>query len=275
MKIGTYQTLKVLYKKDFGIFLGNEGDERGILLPKNQVAGEINVGDDINVFLYKDSEDRIIATTKRPKIALGELALLEIKEISKIGAFLDWGIDKDLLLPFKEQTGKLMAGDKVLVYMYSDKSDRLCATMNIYKHLKSDSPYNKGDEVTGTVYGINPEMGVFVAVDNMYYGMLPKQKAFKKYRISDSVKLFVDAVREDGKLNLSEGRSAYLQMNDDADKILSVIDEFGGELPFGEKADPSVIAREFSMSKAAFKRALGHLYKEGKVELGPDAIRRK
>ncbi len=276
MTLGTYQTLRVLYKKDFGVFLGEEGDEKGILLPIRQVPEGTEVGDDITVFLYKDSEDRIIATTKRPKITVGELALLEVREVTKIGAFLDWGMDKDLLLPYKEQTGeKLIPGQKVLVIMYVDHSERLCASMRIYKKLSADSTYQKGDMVHGTVYSINPKMGIFVAVDNKYFGMLPMQQAFGKYKVGDEVHLRVTTVREDGKLNLAEGQTIHQQMDADGEKILKALEEFDGELPFGEKASPDVIKRELAMSKAAFKRALGHLYKEGKVELSENSVKLK
>lgn len=275
MEIGTYQTLKVLYRKDFGVFLGAEGDEKGILLPKSQVPEGIKTGDTLTVFVYKDSEDRVIATMKKPKLTVGEIALLTVREITKIGAFLDWGMDKDLLLPYKEQQGTLAAGQQVLAAMYVDHSGRLCATMRIYKHLRADSPYQKGDMVNGTVYGINPDIGIFVAVDNRYYGMLPKQHAFEKYRVGDAVRLRVTEVRQDGKLNLSEGQPAYQQMEADAERVLNLLAEFDGVLPFGEKASPEVIKRELSMSKAAFKRALGHLYKAGKIEPSDDAVRLK
>lgn len=275
MEIGTYQTLKVLYKKDFGVFLGCDGDEKGILLPGSQVPEGTAIGDMLTVFVYKDSEDRMIATMKRPKLAVGEIALLTVRQITKIGAFLDWGMDKDLLLPYKEQQGVLQPGQQVLVTMYVDHSERLCATMRIYKRLHADSPYQKGDMVNGTVYGINPGMGIFVAVDNRYYGMLPRQHAFEKYTVGDVVTLRVTEVRQDGKLNLSEGKPAYQQMETDAERILSVLAEFDGVLPFGEKASPEVIRRELAMSKAAFKRALGHLYKAGAIELGEDSIRLK
>ena len=271
---GEYQTLKVLYIKEMGAFLGEEGQERGILLPAVQAQG-LNEGDEVSVFIYKDSEDRVIATTKKPLLSVGGLANLTVKETTPIGAFLDWGMEKDLLLPFKEQKGKPVKGEKVLVTMYVDRSERLCATMNIYRHLKTGSTYEKGDEVKGTVYGINRQVGVFVAVDDKYFGMLPIQKAFRDYRIGDAGTFYVNEVREDGKLNLAEGRNAHIQMMDDSERLLDAIDEFGGVLPFGEKADPAVIARELGMSKAAFKRAVGHLYKQGLVVPGPDEIRGK
>ena len=272
MEIGTYQRLKVLKKKEFGFYLGKEGEERGILLPKNQIPEGTRPGDMLTVFVYRDSEDRLIASTKRPKITVGEIALLTVQQITRIGAFLDWGMEKDLLLPYKEQQGTLQAGQQVLVIMYVDHSERLCATMRIYKHLRADSPYHKGDMVTGVVYSINPDMGVFVAVDQCYYGMLPKQHVFGKYKLGDEVTLRVTEVRQDGKLNLSEGKPAYQQMDGDAKKILSVLEDFGGVLPFDEKVSPEVIKREFAMSKAAFKRAVGHLYKEGKILLSDGSI---
>ena len=267
VRIGEYNELKVLYEKDFGIYLGEEGEEKGILLPAKQVPEGTKKGDSLNVFVYRDSADRLIATTKKPLITLGEIAVLEVKDVAKMGAFLDWGMEKDLFLPFKEQTTKVNAGDKVPVTMYIDKSCRLCASMNIYKKLRADSPYRAGDEVTGICYGINKNIGAFIAVDSMYFGMIPNQAMFGKYRIGESYTFFVSERRNDGKLNLSESKKAYMQMDTDAEKIMKAMDEFGGELPFDESVSPETIKREFGISKAAFKRAVGKLLKEERITI--------
>ncbi len=273
MRIGTYHTLKVLSKKEFGVYLEVPGEERGILLPAKQVPKGVKIGDELRVFVYRDSQDRLIATTNTPKITIGKIKLLTVSQVTRFGAFLEWGMEKELLLPFKEQQGVVQAGQQVLVTMYEDRSGRLCASMRVHRYLITDSPYKKGDMVQGVVYGINPQMGVFIAVDQQYFGLLPNQYAYGKYKLGDTVSLRVTEVRWDGKLNLAEGMPAYQQMETDAKKILKALDEFGGELPFGDKASPDIIKREFSMSKAAFKRALGHLYKEGKVILEEDCVR--
>ena len=164
MRLGEKQVLTVVKKVDFGVYLGS--DEERVLLPKKQVPEGIEPGDPVEVFLYKDSSDRMIETTSEPKVTLGSLAVLEVVDVGRIGAFLDWGLEKDLLLPFREQTVKVEKGDRCLVSLYIDKSGRLCATMKVYPLLRTDSPYKKDDMVTGTVYEINREYGVFVAVDD-------------------------------------------------------------------------------------------------------------
>ena len=165
-ELGKRRMLTVVKTVDFGIYLGTS--EERVLLPKKEVPKEIEIGDPVEVFLYKDSSDRLIATTAEPKITLGELAVLTVKDTGKIGAFLDWGLPKDLLLPFKEQTAKVKKGDEVLVALYVDKSGRLCATMKVYEKLRTDSPYKKDDHVEGIIYETSDNFGVFVAVDNCY-----------------------------------------------------------------------------------------------------------
>ena len=276
MKLGEYQKLKVIKKVEFGVYLAeHEGDETRVLLPQKQVPADAKLGDEIEVFLYKDSKDRIIATTNQPKLTLGGLAVLEVAEIGKIGAFLDWGLEKDLFLPFKQQTKKVKAGDECLVGLYTDKSDRLCATMNVYEYLSQESPYQKDDRVKGTVYEISENFGAFVAVDDKYSGLIPKREFFGQARIGDVVKARVTRVKEDGKLDLSLREKTYLQIEKDAEQVLKVIDEFAGVLPFTDKAAPEVISRELSMSKNAFKKAVGHLLKEGRIEIGEKCIRKK
>lgn len=276
MKLGEYQKLKVIKKVEFGVYLAeHEGDETRVLLPQKQVPADAKLGDEIEVFLYKDSKDRIIATTNQPKLTLGGLAVLEVAEIGKIGAFLDWGLEKDLFLPFKQQTKKVKAGDECLVGLYTDKSDRLCATMNVYEYLSQESPYQKDDRVKGTVYEISENFGAFVAVDDKYSGLIPKREFFGQARIGDVVEARVTRVKEDGKLDLSLREKTYLQIEKDAEQVLKVIDEFAGVLPFTDKAAPEVISRELSMSKNAFKKAVGHLLKEGRIEISEKCIRKK
>lgn len=276
MRLGEYQKLKVIKKVEFGVYLAeHEGDETRVLLPQKQVPADAKLGDEIEVFLYKDSKDRIIATTNQPKLTLGGLAVLEVAEIGKIGAFLDWGLEKDLFLPFKQQTKKVKAGDECLVGLYTDKSDRLCATMNVYEYLSQESPYQKDDRVKGTVYEISENFGAFVAVDDKYSGLIPKREFFGQARIGDVVEARVTRVKEDGKLDLSLREKTYLQIEKDVEQVLKVIDEFAGVLPFTDKAAPEVISRELSMSKNAFKKAVGHLLKEGRIEIGEKCIRKK
>ena len=201
MKLGEKQVLTVVKIVDFGVYLGN--DEERVLLPKKQVPQGIEVGDPIEVFLYKDSSDRMIATTNEPKLTIGKTAVLEVTDVGRIGAFLDWGLEKELLLPFKEQTERVEKGDRCLVSLYIDKSGRLCATMKVYQLLRTDSPYKKDDMVSGTVYELSRDFGVFVAVDDQYSAMIPKREVYGKMYIGQRIEARVTAVKPDGKLDLS------------------------------------------------------------------------
>ena len=268
--LGTKKTLMVVKEVEFGVYLGNSQEK--VLLPKKQVPEGVEVGDPIEVFLYKDSSDRLIATTNEPKIMLGELAVLTVAATGGIGACLDWGLEKDLLLPFREQTAPLKKGDQILVALYIDKSQRLCATMKVYERLRTDSPYKVDDQVEGIIYELSDNFGVFVAVDNLYSALIPKREAFGKLRVGDRVKARVVKVKEDGKLDLSVREKAFLQMDADADLIMKRMEEYGGSLPFTDKADPELIKKEFDLSKNAFKRAIGRLLKEGKIEIREKSI---
>lgn len=270
MKIGKRQVLTVVKKVDFGVYLGS--DEEKVLLPKRQVPEGIDLGDPVEVFLYKDSDDRLIATTNEPKVELGELAVLKVVDTSKFGAFLDWGLEKDLFLPFKQQTTKVQKGDQCLVTLYVDKSERLCATMRIYDLLKKDSPYKKDDEVQGIIYEISDNFGAFVAVDNQFSALIPKKDTFGNLKVGQMVQARVAAVKADGKLDLSIKDKIPMQMEKDAEMIYARIQACGGELPFTDKADAELIKQEFNMSKNAFKRAIGRLLKEKKVEITQKGI---
>lgn len=276
MRLGEYQELYYVKKKEFGIYLAEAlDDDKRVLLPIKQVPQGAKQGDKIKVFLYKDSSDRLIATTNEPKLVIGEFAVLTVKEIGKIGAFLDWGLEKDLFLPFKEMTRKVQSGDEVLVTLYIDKSDRLCASMRgLYHLLKKESPYNKDDIVTGRVYEFSDNFGTFVAVDDCYSARIPNHEDHSFLRIGDIIEAKVVAVKPDGKLDLTLREKAYIQMDADAEKIMELLDAYAGILPFSEKASPEVIKRETGLSKNAFKRAVGHLYKERKIDLSGGKIRR-
>ena len=265
MRLGEKQTLRIDRVKEFGVYL-TDGEE-SVLLPKKEVPQGASQGDELEVFLYKDSSDRLIATTATPRITLHETALLTVKETSKIGAFLDWGLPKDLLLPFHEQTRRVKAGETVLAALYIDKSERLAATMNVYPYLSCESPYKKDSRVQARIYETSDNFGIFAAVDDRYSALIPKQEATGTFRIGDVVDARVTSVRLDGRLNLSVREKAYLQLDKDAELILKVIDEYEGVLPFDDKVSPEIINREFGLSKNAFKRAVGHLLKEGKIEL--------
>lgn len=273
LRLGEVQELKVVKNVDFGVYLGaGSAEDERVLLPIKQVPQGISIGDTLSVFLYKDSRDRIIATTREPKVTLGKIAVLPVVEIGKIGAFLDWGLEKDLFLPFREQTKRVRKGENCLVALYTDKSDRLCATMNVYPYLEKNSPYQKEDMVKGTIYETSQEFGVFVAVDNKYSALIPRKECFGDLPVGKEVEARVTAVKADGKLDLSVRQKSYLQMDADAELVMKVIDEFEGVLPFNDKVSPEVIDREFGLSKNAFKRAVGRLLKEKKIVITENRI---
>lgn len=265
--------MTVVKKVEFGVYLGSS--EERVLLPKKQVPAGIEPGDPVEVFLYRDSDDRMIATTHEPKLTIGKLAVLDVVDTNRMGAFLDWGLEKDLFLPFRQQTAKVQRGDRCLVTLYIDKSERLCATMKVYHLLRTDSPYQKDDRVSGIIYDTSENFGVFVAVDNCYSARIPKKDVTPGMRVGDVIRARVAAVKADGKLDLSVREKIPAQMEKDAEYILRKMEERGGKLYCTDKSDPEAIQKEVRMSKAAFKRAVGRLLKEGKIEILPDRIIRK
>lgn len=270
LQIGKRQLLTIVKKVEFGVYLAKEQEadpEEKVLLPRKEVPENAQPGDEIEVFLYRDSKDRMIATVRQPKLSLGEVAVLRVKENGKIGAFLDWGLEKDLLLPFREQVRKVRPGEECLVALYLDKSKRLCATMKVYHYLRTDSPYEKDQKVTGTLYEISDNFGAFVAVDNCYSALIPKKEPLGNARVGDTVEARVTEVLKDGKLSLSLREKAYIQMNEDAQKLLKLLEEQGGELSVGDKSSPEKIKELTGMSKNEFKRAAGNLYKQRLVQV--------
>lgn len=276
MELGKVNRLTLVKLVDFGAYLA-EGtkDQERVLLPARQVPQGIGQGDSLDVFLYKDSSDRLIATMARPLAMVGQFAPMKVKELTKIGAFLDWGLEKDLLLPYRQMLGRVEAGDQILARVYVDKSQRLAASMKeIYPMLRSDSPYQAGDEVRARVYEFSRDFGTFVAVDDIYSAMIPRHEDARQLRIGDQISCRVTGVKRDGKLDVSIRGKSYETIGEDAEAILRLLESYAGVLPFTEKASSEVIRRETGLSKNAFKRAVGHLYKEGRVSIEDGKIRR-
>jgi len=272
IKLGEKQELKIVKEVDFGVYLGSE--EKQVLLPKKQVPAGIQPGDAIEVFIYRDSMDRMIATTNEPLVMVGETALLTVAQTGKNGAFLDWGLEKDLFLPFKEQTYKIKNGDQVIVTLYIDKSERICSTMKVYHQLRKDSPYKKGDVVQGRIYDKSDNFGMFVAVDDQYSALIPKHEMVKELKVGMVIEGRIANVKEDGKLDLSLRAKIPQQMSEDAAAILEALKEYNGVLPVTEKSTPEKIKDELSMSKAAFKRAIGKLLKEEEIHIVEGVIKK-
>jgi Uncharacterized protein conserved in bacteria len=268
IEVGKVQTLKIERLTAIGAYLYDGHDAKNaVLLPEKEVAKDARVNDEIEVFVYRDSSDRLISTTRRPKIQLGEFAALKVVDITKVGAFLDWGLEKDLLLPYNEQTLKVHKGREYLVNLYTDKSDRLCATMKIYPLLKVGSTHKIGEWVEGYVYQINPEIGAFVAIENLYHGLILMKDTNADIHCGEKVHARISEVRNDGKLVLSPNKKAYKEIPKDALTILTKLNESKGFLPFNDKTDAIIIKKELNMSKSSFKRAVGKLLKEKKIRL--------
>ena len=284
MELCEFQKLKITRFTKNGAYLSCGKDEE-VLLPGKEVPEGAKQGDELEVFLYLDSLDRPTATVKKPLITKETPAVLEVTQITPIGIFLDWGLDKDLLLPFKEQTepvsyspgGEIREhigmGDKLPVYLYIDKTGRPAASMRIYNRLEAGGNYIKDSAVEGTVIQINPDMGVFVAVDDKYFGMVPIREIHDTITLGDKLYGRVTLVRDDGKYMISPGHKAHIQMDTDAQLILDALEVMGGRLPLGDKSDPEEIKKRLHMSKAAFKRAAGALYKQKKITIGAEEIK--
>lgn len=274
IELGKKQKLQVARKTKIGAYLNSKSDKSkdDILLPQNQVPQEIEIGDEIEVFVYKDSEDRMISTIRNPKLTIGELVVLSVVETTDIGAFLDWGLEKDLFLPFREQVGKVIKGEKYLVGLYIDSSNRLCATMNIYNLLSVESPYKENDWARGTVYSISKELGAFVAVDNKYQGLIQNKELYGNCNEGDNIEVRIKKVRQDGKLELSLRKDAYNEIEGDVQKIMDRLKLSGGTLQINDSSSPDLIKSELNMSKGAFKRAVGRLLKEGVIKITDEGI---
>lgn len=270
IQLGIRQPLMVVKRTDFGVYLGNE--KENVLLPAKFAEGA-EIGDSIDVFVYRDSQDRLISTTNLPYIQLGQIRRLKVKSVTGIGAFMDWGLEKDLFLPFKEQTVRVVEGREYPVALYIDKSNRLCATMKLYHYLKTTDQYNVGDTVRGTAYEYIDKFGIFIAVDNMYQGLIPRKAYFGGIDVGDEITARVSKVLEDGKIELAVRENGVLQMDKDAEILLEELRLRGGILELTDKSDPEDIKKMLHMSKAAFKRACGRLFKERKIQITESCIK--
>ena len=274
IKIGKRQKMIVDRFTSVGAYLtevekeGEELEDISILLPNNELEErELKEGDEVEVLIYMDSEDRPVATFRKTEALVGTLAKLEVTDVNpKLGAFMDWGLKKELLLPRGQQEIPVEVGKKYLVGIYEDSKGRLSATMKIYKFLLPSTSIKKNDIVSGTVYRIEPNIGVFVAVEDRYFGLIPKIEYFKDYKVGDEIEARVIRVRDDGKIDLTPRERAYIQIDEDAELILGKMRLLGDSFGFTDKSSPEEIIDYFNMSKKAFKRAMGNLLKNGKVE---------
>lgn len=269
IEIGKWNTLKVIRSKEFGIYLGEENSSTAetVLLPRKQVPEGIKAGATMKVFIYRDSQDRLIATVNEPYITVGEIKKLKVKSVAAIGAFMDCGLERDVLLPFKEQTTKVREKAEYLVRMYVDKTGRLCVSMKLYDYLLPVEGYVKGQSFTGTVYEYKKGLGALVAIDNKYSGLIHESELFNKVHIGEEVSGRVINVREDGKADLALREPIHVQINEDSEMVYDIIKSYKGIITFSDKTDKDIILKEFGLSKNAFKRAVGKLYKDGRVKI--------
>lgn len=274
IKIGETQELEVKKKSELGSYLGVEGEEgQVVFFPKSQEDKKVKVGDKVKVFIYKESDGRMTATTKKPLLEVGQVGMLNVVSVTKIGAFLDWGLDKDILLPFREQLGTVEEGDSIMVSPYVDKTERMAVTMKIYNLLSSENPYKENEKVEGVVYDIKKGLGVMVAVDGKYHGLIHSEDVTHDFEIGQKVTARVLRKRKDGKLDLSIGGKAYQAMDKDGKKIYEKLLKNDGKLNLHDKSSPEDIKSALNMSKNAFKRAVGRMYKNGDIVIADDHIR--
>lgn len=272
MKLGNYNTLKINRKVDFGVYL-DAGDGVEILLPGKYLPGNVHIGDDVEVFVYKDSEDRLIATTEHPFAVVGEMVYLTVSQVNEIGAFLDWGLQKELLVPYSEQRQKMRKGRTYLVYIYvDDATQRIVGTAKIEKYVGNLLPkYHRGDKVDCIFYK-QTEIGYRVIVDNAHYGMLYYDEVHGEIDEENHFAAFVKSVREDGKIDLTLSDKVENRVSALADRIMKFISINGGVMTITDKTNPDIIASTFSCSKKDFKKAIGALYKQKKIVIGDDKI---
>ncbi|MBP1743982.1 MAG: DNA-binding protein [Firmicutes bacterium] len=268
IKIGEYNSLTVARKADFGYFLdaktGKTDDD--VLLPNSNTLGrELNVGDEIEVFVYRDSKDRPIATLKKPLAQAYDVAYLKVVSSTPMGAFADFGLERDVFIPMKEQKYTLHEGSSYLLYLYIDKTGRIAATTEVDRALSTESEYKVGDEVTGVVYGFQTNGSVMVAVDCRYRGVILKNEYFTEMKPGFEVKLRVKKIYEDGKLGLTPRGRAVDERTQLEDEIIKYLEKHGGEMPYNDKSSPDDIRRVFNQSKNYFKNALGGLMKKGLI----------
>lgn len=269
--LGKINSLRVLRNTSYGMFLGDD-DDQDVLLPGKYVPKGLDIDQTIDVFLYTDSEDRIVATTLTPEILLDQFAVLEVKEITKIGAFLDWGLEKDLLLPFSEQQGQLEKGDKVTVCLCLDeKTNRLFASAKINERTHKKLSVQEGEEVDLLV-DRQSDLGWQVVINDRHIGLLFFDKIFRPLKKGDRVKGFIENIREDGKIDVSLQKQGYSQVVDSQAHLLKKLQENNGVLHLTDKSDAELISQQLEMSKKVFKKCVGALYKQRKIKIESDCI---
>jgi predicted RNA-binding protein (virulence factor B family) len=272
LHLGVKNTLKILRGTSVGMFLGDD-EENDVLLPKKYVPENAIVGDDIEVFIYKDSEDRIIATNLEPKIQLNEFACLQVKAVTAIGAFLDWGLEKDLFVPFREQNKKMEEGKWYAVYLYlDDETDRLVASCKVNRYFEKENIDLKiGQEVDLLIFE-ETDMGLNAVINNKYKGLIYENEIFQRVKVGSRTKGFIKNIREDKRIDLSLQKQGYESIEPNAERILNKLKSNNGFLDITDKSDANYVMYQLEMSKKTFKKAIGALYRQRIVRLEDDGI---
>lgn len=273
IKVGTYNELKIVKEVDFGLYLDAGHDLGEVLLPKRYVTEDMKIGDIISVFLYFDSEDRLIATTQHAKAIAGEFASLKVVDTNRAGAFLDWGLPKDLLVPFNQQKVAMKTGFGYVVYVYQDDiSERLLASSKLDRFLdKVPATYKAGDKVD-LLIAERTDIGFKAIINHLHWGVIFENDVFGDLGIGKKCKGYIRRIREDGKIDLSLTQTGYAKMDSLSDRILLTLRQHDGFLPLSDKSSPEQIAKILKMSKGNFKKAIGQLYKQGHIVIADNGI---
>ena len=272
LHLGIKNTLHILRGTTVGMFLGDD-EENDVLLPKKYIPEDAVVGDDIEVFIYKDSEDRIIATTLEPKIQLNQFACLQVKAVTAIGAFLDWGLEKDLFVPFREQNKKMEEGKWYVVFLYLDEeTDRLVASCKVNRYFEKENiDLTIGQEVDLLVFE-ETEMGLNVIINGKYKGLIYENEIFQRIKIGTSTKGYIKNIREDNRIDVSLQKQGYENIEPNAERILTKLKANNGFLDITDKSDANYVMYQLEMSKKTFKKAVGALYRQRIIRLDEDGI---
>jgi predicted RNA-binding protein (virulence factor B family) len=272
LELGKFNTLKIARKVDFGVFLSSGSDE--VLLPKKYLEPDMEIGSEVEVFIYKDSEDRTIATTQKPFAQVGEFAFLKVKEVNSFGAFMDWGLEKDLLVPFREQDKKLEAGKSYVVYVYVDKlTKRIAASAKINRYAKNDEMLLSENEEVDLLLFKQTDLGYGAIINNLHQGLIYKNEVFTNLAVGDKVKGWIKTLREDGRIDLRLQKVGF-ELSDDAQEIiLKKLSEKNGFLALNDASEPQLISKELGMSKKTFKKAIGGLFKSKRISIEENGIK--
>ncbi len=272
IQIGQYNTLKVSHETKSGLYLADEEGQE-VLLPGKYIPKDIKTDDELSVFIYKDSEDRLIATTEQSKITLHQFAYLQAVDVNAYAAFIDWGLEKNLFVPYKEQPQKMIAGKWYIVYLYLDEqTDRLVGSANVHRFLKNEElTVQPGEEVDILIWQ-STDLGYNVIINNLHKGLIYSNEIFTLVQIGDIKKGYIKKIREENKIDVELQKSGYENIEPNADKIVAQLKAYGGFLPLNDRSAPEDITQQLEMSKKTFKKAIGLLYKQQVIRLAEDGI---